>query len=700
MKRLLLTNISKVIVAPALVILLVAGCTKEQTTMNETKTKKNAVEQNAINSIIDELTNMHGEAQRFRIERGVNQAANLWFFTSTNAQKADGSAADFREFCIANFVADADELHKMFLTTQNHFEVIVGHMNKIALELRRPVHVDGLEITAIDAVFAGYDPSANLLNDLYANKIAFMIVLNFPYYSLKEKEEFGEKWTRTEWAYARLGDVFTSRIPSELLQQYSETIATADHYTANYNIMMGYLVDNDGNRLFNEDLKFITHWNLRDEIRSQYSNNDGLAKQQMIFEVMQRIIRQEIPESVINSNKYTWNPFSNKVFDNGKEIQFKPEPNTRYQHFHNCFVMNKKIDVYRPTIGNAINAKFDVDFEMPQERVEKMFVDFVSSPQVKEVAEIIKKRLGRDLQPFDIWYDGFKTRSTLDHAMLNRRTTSLFPNAMAYEKDIPNQLVKLGFNRAKANEIASRIAVDASKGAGHAWGAQMKGEKAYLRSRIGENGMDYKGFNIAVHELGHNVEQVLTLYDVDNWFMKGVPNTAFTEAWAFAFQAKDLSLLGINQNVPNQEALGVLDKFWSCYEIMGVSLVDMRVWKWLYENPNCTAEDLKNAVVRIACEVWNDYYAPIFGIKDSPILAIYSHMIKIPLYLSAYPLGHLIEFQIREYIKDKNLATEMIRMSVQGKLIPDIWMKQAVGSEVSIKPLLEAAKIACLKLKE
>jgi len=37
---------------------------------------------------------------------------------------------------------------------------------------------------------------------------------------------------------------------------------------------------------------------------------------------------------------------------------------------------------------------------------------------------------------------------------------------------------------------------------------------------------------------------------------------------------------------------------------------------------------------------------------------------------------------------------------VQGKLIPDIWMKQAVGSEVSIKPLLEAAKIACLKLKE
>jgi len=236
--------------------------------------------------------------------------------------------------------------------------------------------------------------------------------------------------------------------------------------------------------------------------------------------------------------------------------------------------------------------------------------------------------------------------------------------------------------------------VDASKGAGHAWGAEMRGEKAHLRSRFGKNGMDYKGYNIAIHELGHNVEQTLTLYYIDNWFMRGVPNTAFTEAWAFSFQSRDLSLLGIKNDIPNKEELDVLDKFWSCYEIMGVSLVDQRVWKWMYENPKCTVEDLKNAVIKIANDVWNSYYAPVFGIKDSPILAIYSHMIENPLYLSAYPIGHLIEFQIREYTKDKNLGNEMIRMCIQGRLIPDIWMKQAVGNEVSIKPLLEATKRA------
>ncbi len=57
--------------------------------------------------------------------------------------------------------------------------------------------------------------------------------------------------------------------------------------------------------------------------------------------------------------------------------------------------------------------------------------------------------------------------------------------------------------------------------------------------------MDYKGFNIAVHELGHNVEQTFSLYEVDSTLLQGVPNTAFTEALAFVFQARDLEVLGL-----------------------------------------------------------------------------------------------------------------------------------------------------------
>ena len=34
----------------------------------------------------------------------------------------------------------------------------------------------------------------------------------------------------------------------------------------------------------------------------------------------------------------------------------------------------------------------------------------------------------------------------------------------------------------------------------------MKGQRSRLRTRIPSQGMDYKGYNIAIHEFGHNVE--------------------------------------------------------------------------------------------------------------------------------------------------------------------------------------------------
>jgi hypothetical protein len=227
----------------------------------------------------------------------------------------------------------------------------------------------------------------------------------------------------------------------------------------------------------------------------------------------------------------------------------------------------------------------------------------------------------------------------------------------------------------------------------------MKGDKAHLRTRIGKDGMDYKGYNIAIHELGHNVEQTISLYMVDNYLMAGVPNTAFTEALAFTFQKHDLELLGIKDNDPNKEYLATIDNFWMSYEIMGVSLVDMKVWKWLYENPDATPAQLKETVISTAKEVWNTYYADVLGVKDCPILAIYSHMIDNPLYLSNYPVGHLIDFQLDGWLKGKNFADEAIRIYSAGRLIPQLWMKNAVGSGISIRPLIEATDAALKVVK-
>jgi oligoendopeptidase F len=161
-----------------------------------------------------------------------------------------------------------------------------------------------------------------------------------------------------------------------------------------------------------------------------------------------------------------------------------------------------------------------------------------------------------------------------------------------------------------------------------------------------------------------------------------------------------LELLNYENDDELIEYLNTLDIFWGCYEIMGVSLVDIKVWKWMYENPDTDATELKNEVIRIATEVWNQYYAPVFGIKEQPILAIYSHMIDAPLYLSAYPIGHIIDFQIGNYLKEKNLGDEVCRMYAMGRLTPKLWMQRAVGSQINTNDLLTSTQIAIEKISE
>jgi len=255
---------------------------------------------------------------------------------------------------------------------------------------------------------------------------------------------------------------------------------------------------------------------------------------------------------------------------------------------------------------------------------------------------------------------------------------------------MPTILRKLGWSPERAEYLADKIVVDPARGSGHAWGAAMKGAVSHLRTRIQPTGMDYKGYSIAVHEFGHNVEQTITLYDVDNYMMSGVPNTAFTEALAFVFQSRDLMLLGMKVDNPENEKSEILDNAWSLMEIMGVGMVDMKIWKWMYENSDATPAQLKQSAINIATETWNTYFSPVLGVKDSPVLAIYSHMVNSPLYLANYSYGHVIQFQIEEYLKGKNLSAEIDRIYKQGRLTPQQWMMGAVGSKISTQPLIEA----------
>ncbi|MCL2416584.1 MAG: hypothetical protein FWD02_01445 [Bacteroidales bacterium] len=658
---------------------------------NVSSDERPSISERTIQQVISELSALHPN-QTERIEIGVRQAASLWF-------SRDGGDADFKEFTLNNFVACPHELDLLFERLQRNFEILTGNLHKINVRLMMPLHIYMGDIMPVDRLFGGFSPFSHLNEDMFDNKIAFVVLLNFRTFSLEEKNRYGANWTRTQWAHARMGERFTSRVPSELRQEFSRVFTQVDTWRTDYNFYMGQLLTNDGRRLFPEDLRLITHWGLRDHLRTYYALEGRTESQEMIFKVMNHVINQTVPEVVINNPNVQWNPFENTVYENGVRITSRPEQ-YRYQMLLDLFRMHQRMDPYTPQYENYIEANFSGSVELSKQIVRDLFVQLVSSDVAREVGQVMSQRLGRDLRPFDLWYNGFRARGAFPEAELNALTRRLYPNAMAFERDMPNMLMTLGWDRRRATEIASGITVDASRGIGHAWGAQMMGDQARLRTRIPVDGMDFRGFNIGIHELGHNVEQVISLYDVDYWMLRSVPNTAFTEALAFIFQDRDMELLGKRNDNPLANDLATLGIFWNTFEIMGVSLVDMGVWEWMYANPNANANQLRDAVIRIAKDVWNEFFAPVFGIEDQPILAIYTHMIMRPLYLSNYPLGRLIQFQLEEYMAGRNFAAEVDRMFALGNLTPKHWMLQAVGEELSVQPLIEATERSVRRIRQ
>ena len=642
-----------------------------------------AIPPTAIQAVIDQLA-QQDPSNKADIEKGVQQVARLW-------QDTDGSTQDFTAFCLENYLSDPIEKETVFLKTSDYMEAISGHFSQMSQKLNWHVTIDTGPIHPIDQRFSKLSPRAHLTEDLYKSKIAFIVALNFPKRTLQEKEALGSD--RRAWAYARLGDWFTQRIPTAVRQQNALVSNDASRYIDAYNIYMGKLLDPKGKHIFPEDMVLLCHWNLRDEIKANYNKGkEGLEKQRTIHEVMKRIIAQDIPKEAINSPDYTWNPYTNTLFKDGQKTDREAESPVRYEKMLNNFHAMQRIDPY---MGNTyIERKFDDDMEVALKDVEALFDQFLSAPELKQVGQLIKKRLDRKLEAYDIWYDGFKARSSLDETKLDKQVRALYPNADALEKDLPNILGKLGYAPERARYLAEKIAVDPARGSGHAAGAAMKGQKARLRTRIPADGMNYKGYNIAIHEFGHNVEQTISLYDVDYYMLEGVPNTSFTEALAFVFQKRDLEILGIENKDPDKEKMDVLDKVWSLYEIAGVSMLDIAVWKWMYAHPDATATQLQEAVIRLSKEIWNKYYAPVFGIKDETVLAIYSHMIGYPLYLSAYAFGQMIEFQLGNHMKGKDFASEVDRIFQLGRLTPNVWMKEATGKPLSVEPLLEAVRRA------
>ncbi len=320
-----------------------------------------------------ELTKQFGEAQKARLERGVRQVATLW-------RKEDGDLAAFAK---ENFLVDQKELDATFARFQANFEQLDGHLLEIGRELQKPTALDVGPLLKVDPLFAAYDPSAHLIDDLFSSKLGFVVLLNFPLTTLEQRLA-AKDWSRQQWAEARLAGRFSRRVPAEVKQEITASQAAADLYIAEYNVWMHHVLAEKGERLFPKGKRLISHWNLRDELKAQYADKEGLARQRTIIKVMERIVTQTIPASVIDNPTVDWNPFTNTVVaaaegtveaDAPKKAQAastKPEPDVRYTKLQANWASQKKADPFSPIAPTAIDRAFSIGAEMPEARVKEL----------------------------------------------------------------------------------------------------------------------------------------------------------------------------------------------------------------------------------------------------------------------------------------------------------------------------------------
>lgn len=638
--------------------------------------------------VVAALVTDHGRSVRSRARSGVEQVARLW-------SEGDGSAADLAAFCRRQFVPPGalDEWTDRIEAT---VERLRGLARLASHEARRAMDEDRRPLVPMDLLLADYAPGAHVADDLFRTRVAFAILLNVP--APPPEELLGDTggWSPRRWAAARLAGGFLHRVPSAVSHEVVRVRMACERYVSTYDIHADALADSDGSRPWDRPTRLLAHWGLRDEIRGLYASpTPPLSRQRLLFRVCERMVEGSIPVAVVGSSAHAWDPVANTL-DGAPSVV--AEDAARYERLHALAAAERLIDPHVPDAPSLVARRLSLELEMTGERVEGLLRTVLASPAGERAAAAVRLRLGRPLEPFDVWYDGFKTRSAHGEERLDGLVARRWPDAAAFEGDLPRILRRLGFDDATAAFLAAHIAVDPARGSGHAMAPALAGDRARLRTRIPATGMTYKGFNIAMHELGHNVEQVFSTERVTHPAMRGVPNTAFTEAFAFVFQARDLVVLDLPAPSEAERSAAVVDHFLATRELAGVALVDLLVWRTLVERPDLDPPALRLLVLETAGRVWDEYFAARYGSPACPLLAVYQHAVVDPLYLPNYPLGRVVAFQIEEHLRRAPLGTEMERMCAQGRLTPDRWMEGAVGASVDAGPLLTAADEALTAL--
>jgi len=633
-----------------------------------------------VEATVAALIARHGESERDRIAAGVFRVAERW-------TGRDGDADAFGSFCVESFVPRA-KLELFLDRLEFGLEQVRGHLYELRRNLRVFNDVRTEELTAIDDCLGKFDPAPDLAEQTYRQKLAFLALLNLDRPPLATMLAEGAGWDANRWASVRICRSFTPRLPVETSDRARLVGHRANRWVAGFHIPVGRLVDERGHRHFAPDRALLAHWLVREEIKAGYGDADGLRRQRALAWTMARHIDGSIPLAVMEKRgEGDWDAANNTV---GGQPAGETVGLARYERWIEQRDLAFEVDRHWPEFPNAIRRKCDEQREIPEAEIERLLVSLLAAPVRGDLSAFLRKRLGRALEPFDIYLDEFVPPRPAEE--MNRLVRERFPDETAFARGLGPLLRELGFRPDDADFLAARIRVEIARGSGHAMRPGLAEYPAWLRTHRLADELGWDGFDTGMHELGHAIEQVVSTHRVPRPALRGVPNTACTEAFAFLYQSLGRRALGLDGTDPQRaHDLDAVQTYAMACQIAGPALLELRVWNWIYAHPQASAAELRDATLSIAERLWAEHYLEHFGPDPYRILAAYQHMINHPLYLADYPLGQLISHQIRSHLRGKDLAAETIRICSIGSVTPDLWMRRAVGGPLSAEPLLADA---------
>jgi len=598
-----------------------------------------------------ELTARFGLGQRIRIQRGLAQTARFW-------RAGDGGADVFESFVRAQFTG-----------TPAAQEALRERLEPVLAGLEAPSWAPGrgpgspwAAASPVDPVLAAWAPRAGLAEQAFAAKPAFAILLNFPLTSLEEREQHGESWSAGQWAEAWLAEPFRRRAPAAAEAAGPRADAGAAEALAGQRIDLDRLVDSRHRRRFPPGSGALAAPALVAAIRAQYPGGPaGLARQRTLQRLLERIAAQTLPAAALEPGP-DWDP-AGPATD-------PPAEDTRYPGLLAAFRAARELDPYSPAAPTQLARSFREDRQLPELRVRGLLEAVCGSPLAARTGALLRRRLGRGLEPFDLWYDGFGCPPA--------GPGPAAADAARYRRERPALLARLGFSTEQAAWLTS----------------EDRGEPPLPPAR----NLAGPGLRRALRADGRWLAEQLGRRGAEHPLLAGTPGPAFSEALGRVFAAWGPEAPGQPGPAPRAAALAALDRFWAAYRSAGPALLELDVWHWLYAHPDAGPADLKAAVLAQAGVLWNRYYAPVLGQPDCPLLASGDRLIAGRLSGSDAPLSQLIAAQLQPRIAQAGSPAEAFeRLARLGRRTPDLWLAQAAGGPLGSEALLGAAA-AALKL--